>query len=492
MTRCGSSSNKLCLRNSEDCQSHRSPHSPSLIFLLPLPPLPFSSFHLLPLLLYFFSPRRQARRTDKDDFFQSKIMLSTLRRLLFGKGKADSKPWFDNLPVEVICMIADKLRPVDCAALALCSRATLHKLGSGVFDLNEEENYSILQRLERDGYAKDMILCSICRIFHPPVWEKGFGPKVYSPEQDAKPQTAQNRGRKAKPRRPRGRQIPKRRALKKKVDASRPCHDVFGPFPRHVAYDTVAAIMRCYRHNWATLPVWALNSTLYVVSGEAALRWNIDFKVVHGLLLARTTTILRPHPDASEGFRHVWRLREILENDKRIGFACAHVSWITVKGFFFYADSDEQDICRRQHRRCMWTNFGRCPSTPFMGGWDYTCICYPGPTTQISYIQRCEQCFTEICAFVTWVPQGSGRGEMGVLVLRSWKLLGRGVDTDDVHWTTHMPTPGVIENQEGGEDGLKSRNGGAGDISQQFELDGGGTLPRPYRASLSPWMYKGL
>ncbi|KPM40488.1 hypothetical protein AK830_g6060 [Neonectria ditissima] len=312
------------------------------------------------------------------------------------------------MPAEVVYEISCHLPSIDRAALALASRQILHVLGENVLKLEQSSKYALLRRLERDGGFKSDILCSLCRIFHPPRLCLTWNPK------DA------------------------RRACVGSGQDDEVWAKITSPhLPRQVHFDIVAAITRNSRHGLTQYTTQMLASTTYHhhEDGHTMISCYVSAKVVNGRLLLKIEKFLFPRVERLGTLDAVPKLKSMLIRHPDLRACCAHYKWDSIHRFVFQPNPYEPDDTRRHN--CLWTNGIYC--------WGDCCASLKQPCTGkirdfLSTLRGCPKCHTDLAmTYKNYNDEGT------ILILTSWKDLGAGLHVDDASWKSHRALDPVAE-----------------------------------------------
>jgi hypothetical protein len=294
----------------------------------------------------------------------------------------------ETIPVEIFQCIAADLSAIDRASLAIVSRSLLAKLGKATLQLQRQSRLELLVRLERDGVCISYILCPECKVFHRPhqaLWHVAL------------------------------------RTYRKKPRGMRPCaiagfaedearcrtRSVF--LPPEIHFNMVAAVMRSHRHKSGRYNTQSLSSTRhYSKVGYPKINCDTKCAIVDGRLIVKTETRFLPCKGMDgvlDAAANVWEYLDMwgLQN------CCPHWNWDRWLG-------KETYIAGR-----IWT----CGIWCLKNG---SCV-----VDRIFGVGGCRCCYTDFSFGVADLPDNQGR----VLVLTSWKDVGKGEDIEDRKWKSH-------------------------------------------------------
>ncbi|KAH7014834.1 hypothetical protein EDB80DRAFT_545507, partial [Ilyonectria destructans] len=222
--------------------------------------------------------------------------------------------------------------------------------------------------------------------------------------------------------------------------------------PRQVHFDLVAAITRSHRHQSASHDPRLLNSSHYYYHeyGSARISCSVSAKVVNRRLLLKTEKYLFPRVETLDALDAIPELLAILKGNPGLGACCAHYEWQWFQRFIFRPHPYFPEQTKKQW--CLWTHGERCwhPHRVRDGP------CLEGVKDDLLAIRGCHRCHTDIGISLRDI-----HGESTALILTTWKDLGRGMDTEDVSWKSHLDHPPGQQK--------KDRKVKIGDIHTAFE-----------------------
>ncbi|CAM1505234.1 Fc.00g108710.m01.CDS01 [Cosmosporella sp. VM-42] len=311
---------------------------------------------------------------------------------------------WEELPPEIILEIASYLEgyPVARVSLALTTSRNFKILGTHVLNFeNPNIRFRLLQRLDKDGVNSADVLCSICRIFHPPRMAHGW-----STEKEGS------------------------RACVRFGEMQEKTNPIFLPF--QITLDMV----NIWTKHDRLLPAIYSRETLrrgisYTHEDEQAQLWHFaDIKVIDGHLLVKTEEVLCPGTHRDDSLQAVPKLLQMMEASPETEYCCGHYKWSEFQPFVFNPDESDKIVkhsylSEMAQHHCLWTH-------------PEACHFKRGPKNEskwfLGMIYSCNFCYTDM----TFSTFNSHKGEKSYVVFTSWKDLGPGKDVDDRFWRSHL------------------------------------------------------
>ncbi len=300
------------------------------------------------------------------------------------------EPRLESLPTELVLCIGQYLSPETNAALALTSCTMLQKLGHGTLQLDSTCRYKLLLLLSKDGMYLPDVLCPFCRIFHSPLPKPTWAWEHWEWNM-------------------------------------RVCEDMklagWGHceghmlLPRQVHFNTVAAVLRCARHNSTAFKASMLDSCNKIQRFQSKVHIYYDFRIADGHLLLRTEKYILPSKNANETLGALPVVRETMkDNPYKLDGICFHHVWTWEQPGVFDTPKCPNIVCiGPRNPVCAWTH--------------KRCICYASWVK----IVECRFCYTDYRIRFVDLPDGGAR----VCVLTTWKDFGPGESNDDPEWRSH-------------------------------------------------------
>ncbi|KAH6988206.1 hypothetical protein BKA56DRAFT_612928 [Ilyonectria sp. MPI-CAGE-AT-0026] len=309
------------------------------------------------------------------------------------------------LKPQIILNICQHLSKVGRASLALSSRQLLSSLGPDVLRLSESYKFLLLQRLERDGYLIQMVLCPVCRYFHLPRFNPGQEPR--GPERDRACLTDET----------------------ERMTALRPLLPL--------RFDMVAAILRSHRHkNEIYSPELICFDKEYATNSTAQIKVKICARVIGRQLIVKSELCLMPGVRRGDSCVMVPTIVEALKHHNLMA-SCQHYTWDILPHVFGEFEPNA-DLETRFHHNCLWNHGARCNDRPWSS--DYTRHVNRGHRVP------CRFCCTLSNASCCDLSDGSS-----MVVLTTWKNYGYGLDIDDPIWVSHNMVKKIITRHDSSE-----------------------------------------
>ncbi|KAK3942934.1 hypothetical protein QBC46DRAFT_424063 [Diplogelasinospora grovesii] len=334
--------------------------------------------------------------TDMQSRILTRLRPGLPNRKSLRRSHPDGGSTLEIIPLEIVQEIAEYLLPEAKAALALASRTMLYRFGTEALKLGLPSRYNLLLLLSKDGIWLQDILCPFCYVFHAPfpipAWPSG-------------PHTNT------------------RACQTEKADGKRKPWEqaISSPWlPAHVTFNTVAAVMRCHRHNsTAYMPETLASSDKFEI-GDCKVHCYHDFRIVNGHLLLKTEKLVLPckgKAKTTNAFSQVQAILQIPQNEAwKLNEGCVHINFI-LGGHVVLNNQPEFDINAIQHT-CASSHAMPCFKCSWVGK---RCVFY------------CWSCYTDYSLGFVDLPGNGGR----VCVLTTWKDLGSGECIKNREWQSH-------------------------------------------------------
>ncbi|KAJ3528440.1 hypothetical protein NM208_g10196 [Fusarium decemcellulare] len=304
-----------------------------------------------------------------------------------------------NLPRELLIEIATQLCPLDRASLACVSRHT-HMIAGRALRVDWKLRFKLLERLESDGVWLSEILCSLCYRFHQPrdlVWTEAEGHRecvLYGDPTIARKTTS--------------------------------------PYlPTQVYFDIVSAISRCSRFGSKLYDVDRLASSHHYKRDGAKINRIVSARVHQEHVIIKTETVLFSGQNRATALENVHNIERLIHDNAGLAPICGHGLWIDLLRFAFPNIVDSlvsphfPPLYRSEVQECLWTHertcWTRCDVSSRLENWLRTMF-------------SCAHCATNFNASVVYLQDTQTK----LLILTSWKDLGRCQDVTDIFWEGHL------------------------------------------------------
>ncbi|OHE97158.1 hypothetical protein CORC01_07599 [Colletotrichum orchidophilum] len=327
------------------------------------------------------------------------------------KEKEYQGPGLDHvLSPSLILVVAKHLTMVERAALSLTSKKMLLAIGEENFWLVSKSGgqLDLLALLERDASNSRDVLCRLCQKFHDPILS------VTASDYDSQ-----------------GRSASSARPCVKEIFSSRHQRMASPYLPRELHFNMIKAFMRSQRSQTGSYRSSLLESTAIYrhKKTEANIQQATTCRVLsQGDLLIKTVTTLFACRDANQAKNNVRFIVELLKRNK-LTTCCEHVDWMKTYPFVFnYVGlPTDEDKLRKYHKSRL-----NDPMKKIRDIWNPAVVPRYSPRNFV-WIMACEICYTNYTYEWKDTEEGSR-----IVMLISYKNLGKGEDVNDVKWSSHF------------------------------------------------------